>query len=465
MTATFTQPTNPAQLQAQLDDKAFVEDLFKQGPDGIRSYFDTYAKAVQDESSADVKELNETVKVEMQTALAEFMRDNEVKAAPAAAAAVTAEPRKMLNFSKGATAYNRRAVGAGLEKALASSDDYDAIDYFYAAYHDKSRLRDAGRYVALEGEINKYMADYSGTVPADGGILLPETLRSEIMSLALESTVVRSRATVIPLSGAKVSFPVVKDDSHASNVFGGIRAYWEDEAEAHVKTQASFGKVSLEPQKLVAAAGVPNDLLADAPALETFIGVNVPEAVAYYEDFAFIEGTGAGQPLGFKNAPAAVTVNKESGQANTTIVADNIFKMYSRLLPNSLGKAVWLANIDTLPQLTKLNVAVGTGGNTIWLPNAVQGVPGTLMGIPLIFTEKMETLGAAGDIMLVDLSKYLIGDRQTIQLSSSAHEDFSSDRTNFKVVCRVDGRPWIQSAITPAKGSNTLSPFVKLQTR
>ena len=30
---------------------------------------------------------------------------------------------------------------------------------------------------------------------------------------------------------------------------------------------------------------------------------------------------------------------------------------------------------------------------------------------------------------------------------------------------RVDGTPWLKSAITPRKGSNTLSPFVKVATR
>src|SRR5689334_25375106 len=34
-----------------------------------------------------------------------------------------------------------------------------------------------------------------------------------------------------------------------------------------------------------------------------------------------------------------------------------------------------------------------------------------LLGLPVVFTEKMETLGTVGDIALVDLSYYLIGDR------------------------------------------------------
>jgi hypothetical protein len=42
---------------------------------------------------------------------------------------------------------------------------------------------------------------------------------------------------------------------------------------------------------------------------------------------------------------------------------------------------------------------------------------------------------------------------------------FGNDQTAFRLIQRVDGRPWIQSAITPANGGSTLSPFVELSTR
>ena len=48
---------------------------------------------------------------------------------------------------------------------------------------------------------------------------------------------------------------------------------------------------------------------------------------------------------------------------------------------------------------------------------------------------------------------------------SSPHFKFSSDQTAYRIIERVDGRPWLQSAITPQNSSNTLSPFVQLATR
>ena len=60
---------------------------------------------------------------------------------------------------------------------------------------------------------------------------------------------------------------------------------------------------------------------------------------------------------------------------------------------------------------------------------------------------------------------YLIGDRQTMSLESSPHVKFTSDRTTYRIIQRNDGRPWIQSAITPKNGGPTLSPFVQVAVR
>jgi HK97 family phage major capsid protein len=190
-----------------------------------------------------------------------------------------------------------------------------------------------------------------------------------------------------------------------------------------------------------------------------------PEAIAWFEDIAFIGGSGVGEPLGFLNSPAMVSVTKESGQAADTIVWENLVKMYSRMLPSSLSNAVWIANLDTFPELATMSLSVGTGGSAIWLTDGVSGPPMRILGRPVLFTEKMPTLGDAGDIVLADMSHYLIGDRQAIQADTSPHYRFQTDMTSMRFIERVDGRPWLQSAITPQTGSNTLSPFVQLAAR
>ena len=147
--------------------------------------------------------------------------------------------------------------------------------------------------------------------------------------------------------------------------------------------------------------------------------------------------------------------------------------MYARMLPTSLGSAVWVCAIDTFPQLATMALSVGTGGGPVWIGSGydpgntgAQAPPATILGRPVIFTEKAKALTTTGDINFVDLSYYLIGDRMTMQSMLSEHYLFANDKVAFRIIERVDGRPWLQSAITPHNNSsNTLTPFVQLATR
>lgn len=301
----------------------------------------------------------------------------------------------------------------------------------------------------------------------DGGFLVPEEYRADLLRLSLERSVVRPRARVIPMATPTMRIPSIKDTSHASTVFGGVSASWVGEAgDVSTVTQPTFSQVKLEARKLTGFTEASNELLADsAIGLEALINSLFSDAIAYFEDDAFINGTGAGQPLGILNADALVTVAAETGQGAATILYENIVNMYSRMLPQSLGMAFWFGHPDIFPQLAQMALNVGTGGSAVWISNAQSGPPATIFGRPLILTEKAQTLGTAGDLYFVDLSFYLIGDRQALSVASSPHVRFTTDETVWRFIQRVDGRPWIQSALTPRNGSTTLSPFVNLATR
>ena len=53
----------------------------------------------------------------------------------------------------------------------------------------------------------------------------------------------------------------------------------------------------------------------------------------------------------------------------------------------------------------------------------------------------------------------------SIESAMSMHLRFDYNESVFRWLFAVDGQPWVISSLTPAKGSNTLSPFVTLQTR
>ena len=302
--------------------------------------------------------------------------------------------------------------------------------------------------------------------PGGGGFTVPDEFLARVLMLSLEPAVVRPRAFVMPMGALSIRIPAIRDTTHATTVFGGVRAYWTAESGAVTESNPTFRQLMLTARKLTGYTTTSNELLADSTVgIEALLVRLFGEALAYFEDDAFINGTGAGQPLGFLNAAALISVAKETGQAALTIVAANLDKMYSRMLPASVNRAVWIAHPDTFPQLAALSRNVGTGGSAVWVSNMAGGPPNSIYGRPLIFSEKCQTLGTAGDIYFVDLSYYVIGDRMALEMSASPHVRFTNDETVHRFVQRVDGQPWVDSALTPRFGTTTISPFVALATR
>lgn len=257
--------------------------------------------------------------------------------------------------------------------------------------------------------------------------------------------------------------------SNVSSVFGGVVVYRKAEGEDFVESQAKFGKVKLDPTKQTALAYVTNETIRDGGgALTAFLNKAMPSAMAFYEDVDYLTGTGAGEPLGAlaTQNEALLVVAKETGQAADTIVWENVLRMYSRMLPGSLARAVWLASPDTFVELATMALSVGTGGSAVWITDATGTPTLTLLGRPVIMTEKTPgVLGDQGDLSFVDFGFYLVGQRDTMSLETSPHVKFISDQTTIRVIQRNDGRPWIATPITPKNGGPTLSPMVTLAVR
>lgn len=442
-------PESQSELEELLADGAKVQNLMAEGqfPEVVKAY----AKHVADTDTGIMAQVKEQVQAELHA----YLKDNEnVKGLEAlkrgGVEAVTMSARE-------AVGYSAKAPGAKID-----AGQFDGLSGFLKdVWHNAQRSAESdARLQALRN------AAFSSGEPASGGFLVPEAFRAELLRLSLESGVTRPRARVVPMETARVLYPMLDVTSHAENVYGGIQGYWTPESGLMDEVTATFGRVALDAWKLTAFANVPNELIQDsAISFEQFIRTAVPEGLSYFEDDAFINGNGAGQPLGWRRAEATVVVAKETGQAADTIVWQNIIKMYSRMLPQSLSRAVWVVSHDAFPQLAQLSLDVGTGGSAIWLNSGVSGPPATILGRPVIVTEKVPSLGNQGDISFVDLGYYLIGDRQAMTVESSPHYRFQNGETSFRFVTRVDGRPWLKSALTPRNSGPTLSPFVQLAER
>jgi HK97 family phage major capsid protein len=448
---TLAVPRNQDELVEALGDTATLKAIAK-SPETLSEYIVNYAKG----QAKDDPGIADQIRDETQRQFAEILRNdkllqqiNRLNLDP------TGQPVARSKH------YNPKAPGAGLDAKFGTWSD------FFAATWAGARGQDA---LLAQSEIAKIQNAFGSTVPADGGFLIPEVLRAELLRVSLEQSLVRKNARVVPMESLTVPYPMLDSTSNASSVYGGVVGYWTEEGGTLGDSAPKFGRIDLVAKKLTLYSEIPNELFSDSIiSLQQFMNESYPEALAWFEDVAFTDGNGAGMPLGYLNAPAAVTVAKESGQSAGTILWENIVKAYSRMLPSSIARARWVAHIDTFPELATMALSVGTGGSAVWMGTPASDgsatPPMTILGRPVDFTEKVSSVGTAGDINFVDFGYYLIGDRQAMQAQTSTEYKFGNDKTAVRVIERVDGTPWIKSAITPRKGSNTLSPFVKVATR
>lgn len=453
-------PQTAAEMQEMMDDPKIAAQIIQNGQ--LSEFTRAYARATDDRG-----EMSELVRDAVTAAMAGSGEiTNQVKTSVEATFnAMLKEhgvnrptlglPEGMGTGARQNASYNPLAPGIAL----------DDIGFVNLGDFARSVFNKTSRPDPRMNTVIDVMNAYSANDPASAGTLIPETFRSDIMELALEGAIVRPRATVITMTGGKVSLPYVDETTHAGGVFfGGMTFAWTAESGTIAASETKFGRVTLEANKLTGGARIPNELWNDAPALNSWLMRSIPRGINFVEDVSFLTGTGAGQPLGVHASPALITITKETNQATATINTENILKIYARMLPQSLDNSVWLANPTTFPQLMTLSIAVGTGGAPVSLVDIHSTPNMTMVGRPLILTEKVSALGSAGDIGLYDFGFYLVGDRQSVSLESSEHSRFMNDETELKAILRVDGRPWIQSALTPKNG-DTLSPFVILGAR
>lgn len=309
-------------------------------------------------------------------------------------------------------------------------------------------------------------------VPSEGGFLVQTDFATDLLQRMNEMGDIISRVRDIPISAESngIKLPYIDEVSRADGArFGGVQAFWANEADTATGTKPKFGEMELSLKKLIGIAFSTEELLKDSTALGAIMTTAFTEELTFKTEDAIVNGTGTGQPLGLLNSGGVVITPAESGQTAGTITTQNVLNMFARLPRRSVRNAVWLINQDVFPQLWGLTLGTGTAVVLLYRPpEATQGMNapfGTLMGRPVIPVEYAATLGAAGDIMLVDLQEYLMIDKGGIEQAESMHVRFLFDEMTFRFIYRVDGQPAWRKPITPKNGTNTQSPYIVLAAR
>lgn len=319
------------------------------------------------------------------------------------------------------------------------------------------------------------MNAWSERVPSEGGLLIPEGLRAQVMSY-ITPAVVRPRAMVVPMGEYRLGVPYVDAPSQQSGkgVLGGLTFSFTQDGDSIPSSAPGFGRAVLDARKLAALVGVPNELASDAAgALGDFISRVVAIGYHWAEDDAFIAGNGANGPEGVLNAACAVTVSRTGSYVESQDVAAMLAALHPAALAAGFTPGItdvlWLISDGLIKELLQMYVGIGTPANTaVALPSWLDLGDGhdtapSILGLPARVTDHQPAAGSTGDLCLVDLRNYLIGDRLELTIErSAAGSGFITDITNYRIKARVDGRYYVQGSATTEAGTS-VSPVVILE--
>ncbi len=334
-----------------------------------------------------------------------------------------------------------------------SSDEFwTTARKFYGGIPD-GRILDLQKAAMIEG------------TDSTGGFLVPAQFAAEIYAAAMEQSIVRPRAVVLPMETDRLEVPVLVDGSRATNIFGGVGITIVGEGgDLYATTvKPALGSIGLTARKIVASCFVSNELAADAQAFGPFMTQAFGEAVRFLEDDLFFHGTGSGQPLGIMNSAALVSVTRA---AVSRIDVADLGAMGARLAPGCWQNAAWFINQSVISEWVNLTAE----SDNVVTSGVVDLSAMTCLGRPIIISEHCAAMGTTGDVILADWSQYLIGHRSMI-VSSSTEASYSSNtygflqgQTCWKLTLRMDGQPIVSAPYTPKRGGSTVSPFVTLTT-
>lgn len=315
-------------------------------------------------------------------------------------------------------------------------------------------------------QVNNDVKGSQSKVNEDGGYAIQEDFAKNILESAVTTGQILSRVTTYTISSNANSMRYMtadESDLSGGTVFGGVQMHWAQEGGTVPSSKPQFRETKIDLEKMMGFAYATEELLQDAAFMNSYYGRAFTLASERLLEGAIIDGDGAGKPLGILNSDATIAVPKATGQEAGTITTDNILSMWQRGLYRNRSSMIWLAHPDCELQFQKLTL----GETPIWMPEGgLADAPyQRILGRPVIYDDNCAAIGSKGDVMLVDLSRYILVKKGTARQDWSMHVEFLTDQMCFRMVLRVNGAPDTTKKIKLKNTNLERSPFVTLDER
>ena len=295
--------------------------------------------------------------------------------------------------------------------------------------------------------------------PSQGGFLLSPTVSADFLKPIHEEGVFSRFVRRLPVGGNSNSGWIngIDETSRANGSrWGGVQSFWRAEAGSVTATKPKFRRVNWELNALEALMYITDEQLEDAAMTAAIARESAAEELMFKVNDAILNGDGVGKPKGILNSGALISATRTD--ANKILFAD-ILGMWQRLHPAHRANSAWFVNSEVEPQLDQLFLTSSLESR--YVTYGVDGVM-RMKGRPVYVTEFNPALGAVGDILLADMSDYLMWEKGGVRSSVNPWIQWLTSEQAFKFTMRLDGTTAHYLPITPFKGSLTQSPYIAL---
>lgn len=406
--------------------------------------------------AARITELESTmnsIKASVETDGRLLTQDEETKmeAAQSEHAALTKQA-KLLNGVTGAV----KAASEPARRPVITSNEKS----FKTFGHFLNAVKEAKNNSSIEQRLRNAASEYgSEGVNADGGYALPPDVRGDIQSFLYGQNSLLGLTDQVPTFSNYLSFPIDTDEAWSGQMSGS----WLTEAGVYNEAKPALGTLNVSVGKIGTIVNISEELAQDVAAMGAFVTRKAGERLNYLVNTAILSGSGANNgPNGILLGTAKKVVAKESGQASGTVVNQNLLKMYYGMVQADRANGVWLVSDSAEYALATTSFS----GSTLMSKagDVTNPLGNTIFGRPVIVVPQLAALGAEGDILFVNLKKYLAVVKGGVNTQATPFYYWNQDINSFKVSLRLGGKCW-EAAAKTLPDSTTRSPYVVLGAR
>ena len=289
---------------------------------------------------------------------------------------------------------------------------------------------------------------------ASGGHLIPEFMYQTILNNFQEIDPMRSEADVVSITSNKIEFHTGFDAS----------AGWEAESFTYNSGTApdaadpAFTRKELSCDVLAGQIRLSLEALEDIPNIGSYVTERLGAKMAYTESYAFIKGSGSGQPQGFDTNTNQVLMAAQSNNvtmgSNTVFDYDEFFELQSKFKTGYQSNLKWYFNLDTLGKLRKVQ---DSQGNYLWagaLQGADQAHPATISGRPYVVLPSLADLAADSYSVYCGDMKQAYKIIQRVGMSVKRLDEFQYPDVLFIARMRIGGDLVLPEALGYMKGAS-----------